>query len=177
MKDGKFQAGDLLEALDFAEVGLKRRLREGFKDEEWKGLFIDYEEPRVARLWCHQGQFRLYLHRIFACDKFAPLYHPHPWPSAIKVLLGRYEMVVGVGDPDGPPPVEGTRIVLAPGSCYEMLKPTEWHSIKPVGNSVLSLMITAEPFPNQKPKVIPPQRELTAQERKDTFALFRSVYI
>src|SRR5581483_10131554 len=71
---------------------IERQLPKLFKGNHWHSLYVDYEPPTVERLWTDVGNCRLYLHRIHPCEK--ALYHAHPWPSAIKVLSGVYEMAV-----------------------------------------------------------------------------------
>lgn len=60
----------------------------------WNSLLVDYEQPRVERLWRQWGPCRLYLHRIHPCEK--PFYHPHLAPSVVEVLTEGYEMGLGV---------------------------------------------------------------------------------
>ena len=40
---------------------------------------------------------RIYLHRIYPCAPGEALFHPHLWPSAMRILSGEYEMAVGYG--------------------------------------------------------------------------------
>jgi hypothetical protein len=116
--------------------------------EGWHSLDVDYEPPRVERLWRgFEGDYRLYLHRIHPCE--TALYHPHPWPSAIKILEGGYEMAVGFGEGNKPPPIAAV-IKVAPGSSYEMLNIDGWHYVLPsVPN--LSVMITGAPWKRWAP--------------------------
>jgi hypothetical protein len=118
---------------------------------EWNTLEVLYEEPRVERVWTQVGETRLYLHRIHPCEG-RPLFHPHPWPSAILLLSGRQEMVVGYGDPNGEPPPIATRLLLERGSAYEMLDPFGWHSVSPLDGPSESLMITGKPWGTGAPK-------------------------
>lgn len=119
----------------------------------WTSLDVDYEPPRVERLWRalehHPAggaplDYRLYLHRIHPCDK--GLWHPHPWPSAVKVLSGRYEMGVGQSLTKYAPP-SAASLVLPAGSEYEMVDPDGWHYVRPLGpEPSLSIMVTARPW-------------------------------
>jgi hypothetical protein len=116
--------------------------------ELWQSLDIDYEPPRVERLWMPWKDGRFYLHLIHPCDK--ALFHPHPWPSAIMLLDGHQEMAVGYGAGDDPPPVT-TTLKLAPDSSYEMLHPDGWHSVKPLFRPSLSVMLTGKPWGRHSP--------------------------
>ncbi len=150
-----------------------KALQELFDDEAgWQSLDVDYEPPRVERLWRpYESDHRLYLHRIHPCEQ--ALFHPHPWPSAILLLSGRYEMGIGYGAGNTPPPIAATTI-LAPGTMYEMLDPDGWHYVRPLGGPSLSLMVTGPRWERWSPgpstdKVLQP---LTDDARK---ALFRDV--
>jgi hypothetical protein len=121
--------------------------------EAWASLDIDYEPPRVERVWRQvhvSGQdYRLYLHRIHPCEQ--ALFHPHPWPSAVKVCSGSYEMEVGHGAGQDKPPVTAT-VRLTWGSSYEMMHPDGWHSVRPLGGVSHSLMVTGATWDRWSPK-------------------------
>ena len=148
----------MLDKLHEAEDALPDLLREGV--DAWRSLDIDYEPPRVERLWRPWGpvvstgamsipsRFRINLHRIGPCE--SALFHPHPWPSAVRIITGRYEMGVGtrsVNQHYNPPEI--CRMVLGPGDQYEMVDPAGWHYVKPLDEPSLSVMITARPFTEQ----------------------------
>jgi|SRR5208282_557443 len=138
--------GDLLYALRTAD-----RIWPNMLDmwpEKWSSLDVDYEPPRVERLWCQIGEHRLYLHRIHPCNK--ALFHPHPWPSAVKILSGRYEMGIGRSAGFLNPP-ELVTCVLAADSEYEMIEPNGWHYVRPLDGPSLSIMVTASPWPLRHP--------------------------
>lgn len=127
--------------------------------EVWQTLDVDYEPPRVERLWTQLGDNRLYLHRIHPCERGQALYHPHPWPSAVHLVEGRYEMAVGYGAGDEYPPHAMTA-VIASGTMYEMLDQDGWHDVRPLGGTCLSVMLAGKPFVGgtrrgQKPKLNP----------------------
>lgn len=107
----------------------------------WNTLDINYEPPRVKRVWKQVGKYRINLHRIYKCEK--ALYHPHPWPSAIRILYGTYEMgVMGRASftstakpiptpnwhPNGKEPDHLAKLVLTNGSSYVMEDPWVKHS-------------------------------------------------
>lgn len=113
----------------------------------WKSLSVRYETPHVDRVWLQwRLDTRLFLHEIHPCGK--SLFHPHPWPSAVSILENYYEMSVGYGDPGGPAPKIAAHMVLGPGSEYEMVEPWAWHSVRPLHDSVFSVMVTGMPWPD-----------------------------
>lgn len=118
--------------------------------EAWNSLDVDYEPPRVERLWRQVGEDRLYMHFIHPCEK--ALLHPHQWPSSILIVHGEQEMVVAMPS-QGSLSLEDAVVVstfsLREGSGYEMLNPMAMHSVRPVGGPSLSLMLTAPPFKSQ----------------------------
>jgi len=132
----------MLQVLDEALKALPALLSD--PETPWVGLAVRYEKPYVDRLWVQWGEYRLNLHRIFPCD--VPLYHPHPWPSAVEIFDGRYEMGLGA---DHPETALISTVVLGPGSRYEMANPRGWHYVKPLGGPSMSVMVTGKPWPNE----------------------------
>lgn len=116
----------------------------------WDSLKVTYEEPHVHRLFTdymfHGENYRINLHQIFSCER--PLFHPHPWPSIVKVF-GTYEMLVGTGDSREGVTVAGN-ILLKPSCVYTMLDPRGWHSVKPLDLSSFSLMVTGPPWKGEE---------------------------
>lgn len=141
----------MIDLLDYAEeIMLERRWLESL--DGWSTVFIDYEPPFVERLWREvwvpTGKVRLNLHRIWPCkESERPLFHPHPWPSAMRVIGGWYEMAIGFGDnlPQHPPP-QAARLMLGPKSTYEMTHQDAWHYVRPVDGFVYSVMVTGTPW-------------------------------
>ncbi|HVI40648.1 MAG TPA: hypothetical protein VM577_08310 [Anaerovoracaceae bacterium] len=115
----------------------------------WQTLDINYDKPRVERVWTQWGEYRINLHRIHPCEE--AFFHPHPWPSVISIISGRYEMAIGFGAGLEEPPV-AARIILADSSAYEMLNPDGWHYVRPIGGPVMSIMITGKPWSREMPK-------------------------
>jgi hypothetical protein len=116
----------------------------------WNTLDVNYEPPRVERLWRQfDDDHRVYLHRIYPCDK--ALFHPHPWPSAVLICDGVYEMGIGYGKGMEDPPV-ASKTLLSSGSAYEMVNPDAWHYVKPLGKPSFSLMVTGKPFGLYNPR-------------------------
>src|SRR5690349_2249699 len=93
----------------------EREVRTLLKDESgWKTLFINYHPPFVERLWRPFGEeYRLFLHCIHPCTEEQALFHPHPWPSAMRVLEGTYWMKIGAGASAEIPPVVCESLVTA----------------------------------------------------------------
>lgn len=114
--------------------------------EGWNSLDIDYHPPRVERIWKQWGEYRIYLHRIHPCKTEEALFHPHPWPSAMLIADGCYEMGVGQGA-SRPEVVTAAKIILGPGSRYEMVEPLGWHYVRPLVFTY-TLMITGKPWSN-----------------------------
>jgi hypothetical protein len=115
----------------------------------WKSLDINYHPPHVERLWCQLGNYRLYLHFIHPCEREQALFHPHPWPSAIHVIEGQYEMGMGFGSGLEEPEVFST-ILTQGGMYYEMPHRDGWHYVRPLSVSS-SVMLTGEPWDREMP--------------------------
>lgn len=122
--------------------------------DAWHSLHITYHPPRVERLWCQHGNLRVFLHRIWPTDADV-LYHPHPWPSAVRVVRGRY--VHTLGDETGPLSTS----ILAAGSEYEMTNPRAWHSVRPDEGPSDSIMVVGSPHsPKPRMPVVPTEPTL-----------------
>lgn len=159
----------MLEELERAE----RELPALISSSRWSSLDVDYEPPRVERLWTQLDGLRVYLHRIHPCD--SALFHPHPWPSAVKVVSGRYEMAVGHGPAESPPPA-AAKLVLAAGSSYEMTDPDGWHYVRPIGGPSLSVMVTGAPWKRWSPGKGRDLRPLSATDAGRLLDDFRKLY-
>jgi hypothetical protein len=169
-----YEKGSFLQVLQRAESLLPKLLTD--TNVEWTSLDVDYEPPRVERLWCQfEGRYRIYLHRIHPC--FRALFHPHPWPSAVKVLSGAYEMGVGYGPGQALPPVAMT-LMLAAGSSYEMVDPDGWHYVRPLGISpCLSVMVTGSRWDRWSPgPAAGTLKPLKDQERSRLMTAFKLYY-
>lgn len=118
--------------------------------DAWQSFYINYHPPTVERLWRQWGEYRVYLHKIYPCEPEKALFHPHPWPSAMEVISGRYEMTIGYGEGNNPPPV-AAKVVLVAGSTYEMTEINGWHAVRPLNKPSLSLMVTGPPWNRWSP--------------------------
>ncbi len=140
---GSTPGGSMLPTLEQAERELPALL---LHVPEWESLLIADEKPNVERVWMPYGDGRLCLHVIHPCYASEPLYHPHPWPSAMRICRGWYETAYGHGPSDGPAPPKGNAKVIGNGEKYEMVDPTAWHYVRPLGEKVLSVMVTGRPW-------------------------------
>lgn len=141
--------------------------------EKWNTVDVDYEPPRVERLWTQYKQYRIYLHRIHKCEK--ALYHPHPWASAIRINKGSYEMGVGFGAGDISPPIAATLCLVA-GSAYEMDHIDGWHYVKPITDTTMSLMVTDIPWGRSSPGKDLKFNSLTDEAKAGIVLFFRDYY-
>jgi hypothetical protein len=143
--------------------------------EGWKSLDVDYEPPRVERVYRAVGPHRVSLHVLHPCAPGRALFHPHPWPSAMRVLSGVYEMAVGAGSGDEAPPVALMLVARGPLE-YEMTDPDGWHSVRPIGGPALSVMITGTPWSRWSPKSEAPLGPLPTERVAEILAMFRAHY-
>ena len=141
----------------------------------WQSLYVDYHPPTVERLWAAWGDYRVSLHRIHPCEREQALFHPHPWPSAMRVLEGDYEMAVGFGAGSETPPVAALMIVRG-DFRYEMTHPDSWHYVRPLGRPTLSVMVTGKPWARDAPKSSRPLLPLRSEQVAELLRLFRERY-
>lgn len=163
---------DMLDKLSEVEKMLPELLK---NEQQWSGLFIDYHPPFVERLWLQWDNHRISLHCIHPCAKEEALFHPHPWPSAMKIVRGNYEMAVGYGLGNTPPPVAAL-IILPMGSSYEMTDPNAWHYVRPLTGESYTLMITGKPWARESPQPNKTLRPLSKEQRRKIFDLFKFFY-
>ena len=146
----------------------------------WKSLYVDYHKPFVKRLWTsfeYEGnKYRIYLHEIESCHIHEALFHPHPWPSIMKLLSGSYNMVVGYGEGLKEPPV-ALSLELPTGTVYEMSEVNGWHALAPISESSFSLMITGEPWTRESHKSTKLLNELDLQSQENILNFFKKIYI
>lgn len=146
-------------------------------ESAWHSLDIDYHPPRVERLWRSWGAYRVSLHRIHPCAPEDALFHPHPWPSAIRVLDGIYEMAIGYGPGSTPPPI-AARLVSAGDLRYEMTDIDAWHYVRAIERPAMTIMVTGTPWQRDAAGAEPtvPLSPLPAAVRAELFAWFRAFY-
>lgn len=149
------------------------------QEDLWKSLYVDYHKPFVKRLWTpfsfNNEKYRIYLHEIESCSIDEALFHPHPWPSIMKLLSGSYNMIVGYGAGLEEPPV-ALSLELPTGTVYEMSELNGWHAVAPIGESSFSLMITGEPWVRESHKSTKTLNELSVTEKEHILQFFKHYY-
>jgi hypothetical protein len=162
----------MLEDLYQMESELPAILRD---ETTWKSVLIDYHPPMVERLWTPWRECRICLHRIHPCAQGEALFHPHPWPSAMRVLCGEYEMAVGYGKGENPPPIAA--LIIAAGNFrYEMTDPDAWHYVRPLREPTMSLMVTGKPWDRPAPTASKVLGPMSPMQCAAIFAFFREHY-
>lgn len=146
------------------------------KPNEWKTLFIDYHPPLVERCWAQIGNYRLYLHFIHPCEPADALFHPHPWPSAMHVLTGKYEMSLGYGPGLIEPPKMCTILVENGGMYYDMTHIDGWHSVRPVGSVCATVMLTGPKWNREEIKSNEPLKAMTPERKMVMLQYFTAFY-
>ncbi len=162
----------MLHLLHEVEIELPKLL---MSPDGWKTLRIDYHPPHVDRVYRDWQGMRLCLHWIYPCEPGEALLHTHPWPSAMRVLRGHYEMGVGYGKGDAPPPI-AARIVASGPMEYEMTDPDAWHYVRPVGGVAMTIMLSGKPWNRWSPQA---PKELSPLSENQFLAIldaYRSVY-
>lgn len=172
----------MLSTLHYVEFILPHLLidREG-----WSSKCIDYTPPFVHRLYrdieFDDKTHRVYLHKIFPCER--AFFHPHPWPSAIRVLPvpgSTYEMGVGFSPNErhDPPPYAAT-LRVQNGFEYEMTHPDGWHHVRVIGEPSMSVMVSGPVWdrPGGAPRTaVKDFRPLTEDEESEIFDFVRTLY-
>ncbi len=194
IENNRIAPGAFLDLIRLIDIDLPKLINGRIIDEQgdinevWKSLFINYEPPHVERLYTQVGLYRIMLHRITPVIGADPLFHPHPWPSAVKIIDGWYDMVTGVveGCPINAREIGvGATITLAPLSLYEMVDYNGWHSVNPQWQSH-SLMVAGPPWekcgiglePRQMPKSekVGKLEPLPIEDAKALMRAFRRFY-
>lgn len=166
----------MLDILQFMELVLPVLLDD---PSGWESLYADSERPVLRRLWRQFGEYRIYLHRFDPCGAAEAFLHPHPWKFAVRVVRGAYEMSVSTGnDPSRPPAEASAKILMQPGSAYEMTCSRAFHAIRPSGaETVYSVMVAGDVcFPENRVIGNAPSRPLTEAERMDIIVTLRAHY-
>src|SRR5262245_43234601 len=137
----------LYHMLDVAESQMSRWLND---PDGWKSVLIDYEKPTVERLWRsfdNASDYRVFLHRIEPCLEQESLWHPHPWPSIVRVVRCNGEYVHRVGydrHTDDEPPVAIEQRIRGTVT-YVIDDPNTWHSVA-CSQESWSIMVVGKPF-------------------------------
>ncbi|MBP6912942.1 MAG: hypothetical protein KBB86_03345 [Candidatus Pacebacteria bacterium] len=165
---------DMLEVLHQIESELPRLL-EIDMNKYWHSLLVNYHPPMVERLWYDWNEFRICLHVIHACTTDEALFHTHPWPSAMRIVHGSYEMGIGYGTGETEPPI-AAKVMLGPGCEYEMVEPDGWHYVRPLTETTATLMVTGKPWGRSSPKSDKPLGPLSGARVEEIKNIFRKYY-
>jgi hypothetical protein len=146
------------------------------KRDEWKTLLIDYYPPIVERCWIQIGNYRLYLHFIHKCEAKDALFHPHPWPSAMHVLSGKYEMGLGFGPGLEEPEKMCTILLENGGAYYDMTHIDGWHYVRPIEGVAATVMLTGKPWGREEIESPEKLGPLTVQRKLMMLEWFENYY-
>lgn len=147
------------------------------KPEIWNSLLIDYHPPLVERLWTQIGNYRLFLHFIQPCSAEDALFHPHPWPSAMHVIKGTYEMGLGFGPGLEVPEKMCTILIPDGGIYYDMTHIDGWHYVRPIDFPCSTVMLTGKPWGREAPKSDEPLKPLDEERKIIMLEYFKKFYI
>lgn len=146
------------------------------KPELWQTKLVNYFPPIVERCWIQLGNYRLLLHFIHECKAEDALFHTHRWPSAMHVLNGKYEMGLGFGEGDVPPPKMAT-ILFDNGGYYDMTHKDGWHYVRPIGGVCATVMLTGPTWDREETaKDFPKLGPLTEQRKLIMLEWFANWY-
>ncbi len=164
----------MMDVLLTVEKNLPRLLED---EAGWNTVDVNYHPPRVERVWCYWEGHRINLHRIHPCERDEPYVHPHPWPSAMHVLSGSYEMIRGFGQGIEDPIILGSTI-LGADSYYSMEHRDEWHSVRPLEKAAYSLMVNGTPWDREMPieQSASDLSPLTPEQKREILQFFREFY-
>ena len=162
----------MLDILHAVERDLPRLLSSA---EGWQSMRIDYHPPFVDRVWREWGEYRVSLHCIEPCAPSGSLFHPHRWPSAMRILEGKYEMAVSFAKGDVAPPIAARLIASGPME-YEMVDETAWHAVRPIGGVAWSVLGTGKPWDRAAPRSERPLAPLPAERVEAMLARYRGFY-
>lgn len=137
------------------------------KPDIWNSLDVDYHPPRVERIWTEWNEYRIYLHCIHTCEKEEALYHSHPWPSAMKIISGIYEMGVGFKTPENVNIKTCATVILNSGTYYEMLNKEGFHYVRPLTKCTFTIMVTGKPWDSDSSPKPSKKLEKLSDERKE----------
>lgn len=150
----------------------------------WQSLDIDYETPRVERVWIPINNKRLSLHVIHPCEAGEALLHPHVWESAMYVLPigGLYEHTIGcqmydeIGYLTPKPTIVCKQIVEGP-MYYEMMHEDSVHSVRPIAQPVFTIMLTGKPIWSENAcKVGKNLVSLSDERKKEILLTFKNYF-
>jgi hypothetical protein len=166
----------MLDVLHAAEKDLPELLA---SSEGWRTFKLDRHAPFIDRMLREHRGGKLFLHRIHPCAEGVAPYHPHPWPSAMRILEGTYEMAVGYGAGERAPPIAARLIASAPFE-YELTDAFAWHSVRAIGAPAMTVMVTGprwdRPSPREDQRDDKPLSPLSEAEVAAMLAYYRRCY-
>jgi len=145
------------------------------KPAEWHTLLVNYHPPIVERLWAQIGNYRVLLHFIHKCEVKDALFHPHPWPSAMHVINGKYEMGLGFGPGIVEPEKMCTILLENGGAYYDMTHIDGWHYVRPVEGVCATVMLIGKPWEREQLEVTEKPKPFS-EDRKLIMLKFFSEY-
>ncbi|MEK7633201.1 MAG: hypothetical protein AAB473_05465 [Patescibacteria group bacterium] len=115
----------------------------------WYSTLIDDAFPNVERIWVRMDNgYLAVIHRILPVPKGAePLYYWHRRPTGFLVMDGSYRTGIGNGPPGESPPPIVRETICYPGERRTMIQPNDWHWVKPVRHSVISVNVVGPAHP------------------------------
>jgi len=146
------------------------------KESSWNSILIDYHPPIVERLYLQMDDIRINLHLLHPYNDNEALFHPHPWPSAMRILSGKYEMGIGFSEDEAIPSL-AAKLILPRNTAYEMSSPGGWHYVRPLRESAYSLMISGRPWERSKIKVKRSFCKLSKAKKTVILDFFKGVYL
>lgn len=153
---------------------VEKILSQLLKEEVWKSVDINYHPPRVERLWTEYNNYRISLHCIHPCTTEEALIHPHPWPSAMRIVQGSYEMGIGYSSTNEPPTI-AAKVILNKGCLYEMTDMNGWHYVRPL-EPCYTLMVTGQPWGRESPKSSKPLESLSKEREIEILSIISEYY-
>ncbi len=155
----------MIEILKLAEKELPYLLKNGV----WQSLDVDYYPPRVERVWCEYGNYRLCIHIMHPTDKPC-LFHKHRWKAAFKIIKGSYEMGLAYSEKEITSEeaynLPFAKFILDTGSYYEMTNTHLAHYVRPLKGVSISLMLSGELYKEDRKEILGKQLLPLSDERK-----------
>jgi hypothetical protein len=146
-------------------------------DVSWQTRYVTYQNPTFFQMACRwKYSLRLVLHVFLRPQEESSSSqrqdfnsHYHPWKHAVKVLDGCYRMRIGANDHFSPEAFSRPvcTVDVGKGAVFSMLDPTGWHSITPLTDTVVAIMLTDKPWEfmmSHVPRCPSSTREMSAEE-------------
>lgn len=138
----------------------------------WKSLYIDYDKPYIKTLYKTIGEHTVYLTEICFCHPGEIIPKSSPWPFAMKIISGSYEMTFGFSKVDTIS--HTTKLILSRDSYYEGTDIQAKHGLRALEKNSFALVVTGKPWSNKKYNY--PLRHLANNESNEIFNAFNKAY-